>query len=213
MKGLLYSNTGVGVDERTGILDFERKKELGGHSEPESHRWTWNVLGTTLTCFYILFNNSNSCSLRSPPLCQRLHMVLYWCYLKVLVRQPCPHSAQWSQSWGRVPEVTWRMVLRWWFPRSSTFLYLLSQPFHVSFLPSFLPEPVAVSWERWDTQRAEWRWTATHYPSRSRYHLLKRLSSLQQCKTLFIQALSPGSLCLSLILVGAAHLLPCSAPF
>lgn len=98
------------------------------------------------------------------------------------------------------------MVLRWWFPCSSTFLYLLSQPFHVSFLPSFLPEAVAVAWERRDTQRAKWRWTAMHYPSRSRYHLLKRLSSLQQCKSLFIQALSPGSLCLSLILVGAARL-------
>ena len=44
------------------------------------------------------------------------------------------------------------------------------------------------------------------YSCRSQYHLLKHSSILKQCKNLFCQAVSPGLLCLSLILVGAACL-------
>lgn len=44
------------------------------------------------------------------------------------------------------------------------------------------------------------------YSCRSQYHLLKCSSILKQCKNLFCQAVSPGLLCLSLILVGAACL-------
>lgn len=224
MERLLYPNTGVGIEENSGVYGFEKKKGQGEPTEPASHRQQWKFPETasSTSTFYLII--IIVALWEAPPSAQCLCLLLPICPLRVtgeaavtirvprgLASGPCAQHRGCKVGAGR-----WRSPAGWGcdggfcthlIPGACSPLPFLP-PFFRHFLQSLLHwlDSGNVTQDSGDGRTSQG-------PSGTRTTAEPLLPGFKMANGLFLQSLSPGLLCLSFISEGLpVFLLPCSAP-
>lgn len=223
MERLLYPSTGVGIEEKSGVYGFEKKKGQGEPAEPANHRQKWKFPETasSTSTFYLIIIIIVAL-LRGPPSAQCLCLLLPICPLRVTGEAAV--AIRFREGWPAAPvlrtvgaklglelEVTSRIGCGGGFcthlsPSACSPLPFL--PLFCLFLQSLLLwlDSGKATQDSGDGRPSQG-------PSGTRTTAEPLLPGFKMANGLFLPALSPGLLCLSFISEGPpVFLLPCSAP-